>query len=102
MWKAILKAVVAVSARPEVRAWVQRRARKLIDKIRARAERRIGDLTAAAGLDPAPKPKLSRMIRTERDILHPGQVAVVDGKAYRIVRLLTSNARETVYEGVEA
>jgi hypothetical protein len=102
MWKHIIKAVLTLSHNPAVQQWVRRRARIIIDRIRNRAEKRIAGLYEAAGLDPAPKPKLSRMIRTDKDILHPGQVAIVDGKAYRVVRLISSSAAETVYEGIEA
>lgn len=51
---------------------------------------------------PAPKPRLARLIRMEKDVLKPGQVAALDGKLFRIVRLISSSATETVYEGVEA
>ena len=101
MWKLILSGLLALSRNPAVQQWARRRARLVIDKIRNRAESRIASISAAAGLDPAPKAKLSRMIRMEQDTLHPGQVVIEGGKAYRIVRLISSNAHETVYEAVE-
>lgn len=102
MWRLILKVVLAVSGRPEVRAWAQRKARKAVERIRNRAESQTAKIADAAGLDPAPKPKLSRLIRTEKDVLKPGQTVIVEGAPFRIVRLISSSARETVYEAVEA
>lgn len=101
MWKWVLRGLVALSQKPALRAWVQRKARIVADRIRHRAELRVAALYDSAGLD-VPKPKMTRLIRTEKDILRPGQVAVVDGKAFRVVRLVSSNARETAYEAVEA
>jgi hypothetical protein len=102
MWNLLLKGLLAVTSNPAVQQWAKRQALRLVDKIRNRAELKIADLHATVGLDPAPKPKLSRMIRTEKDILHPGQVAIVDGKAFRVIRLISSSAKETIYEGIEA
>lgn len=99
MWKWLLRAVLAASSNPAVQAWVKKRARKVIIGIQARAESQSAGLHAAAGLPPT-KAKLTRLIRTEKDVLHPGQVAIVDGKAIRIVRLMSSNKDETYYEGI--
>lgn len=102
MWKFILKGLLTASSNPAVRQWAQRKARKIIEAAALKANKQVAELSAAVGIDPGPKPKVATMIRTEKDILRPGQVAVVDGKAFRIIRLLSSNAKETVYEGVEA
>lgn len=103
MWRWVLRAVLAISRRPAVQQWVKRRARIVIEKVRQRAELTIAKLHAAADLGPAiPKPKLSRLIRTPQDILHPGQVVFVDGVAFRVIRLVSSNAQETAYEAIEA
>lgn len=101
MWKWIIRAALAVTSDPRVQQIARRQARRVIDKVRTRAEMRIARLYDAAGLEQTPKPKLSRLIRTEKDILRPGQIVIVDAKAYRVVRLLSSSAMETVYEGVE-
>jgi hypothetical protein len=101
-WKWVIKALLMLSQNPKAQAWARLKALKAINRIRSRTEQTTADLFDAAGLVPSPKPKMGRLIRTERDILKPGQVAVVEGKAYRVVRLISSHARETVYEAVEA
>lgn len=100
-WKLVVKTVLALSKKPEVRQWAQRQARKAIDRVRNRAELRIANLYDAAGLEATPKPKLSQLVRMEKDIAHPGQVVIVGNKAIRILRLISSGSRETVYEGIE-
>lgn len=100
-WKLVVRAALSLSKKPEVRQWAQRQARKAIDRVRNRAELRIAGLYDAAGLEATPKPKLSRLIRMEKDILHPGQVVIVDQKGYRVIRLISSGSSETVYEGIE-
>lgn len=99
MWKHVLKLALAVSSNPAVLAWVKRKARQVIVGIQTKAESDSAALHEVAGLPPT-KAKLTRLVRTEKDILHPGQVAIVDGKAIRILRLMSSNAVETYYEGV--
>jgi hypothetical protein len=101
MWKWVLKGVLAISSNPAVQAWVKKKARKVIDKIQRNAEDSTAALHEVAGLPPT-KAKITKLIRTDKDVLHPGQVAIVDGKAYRVLRLMSSNAQETYYEGVEA
>lgn len=102
MWKWIIQAVLALSRNPKVQAWAKKKAVQAINSARQRGEQQAAALADVAGINPVPKPKVGRLIRTERDILKPGQVAIVDGKPYRVVRLLSSNAQETVYEAVEA
>ena len=101
-WKWIVQAVMYLSKDPKVQAWARLQALNAINRLRRKNETLVASLYDAAKLDPAPKPKAGRLIRTERDILKPGQVAIVEGRSFRIVRLLSSNARETVYEAVEA
>ena len=54
MWKYLLKAILYVSSNPVVRQWAQRKARKLIDGARDKAEGRATDLADAVGIDPPP------------------------------------------------
>jgi hypothetical protein len=51
MWKLVLRAVRAASKNPAAQQWVKRRARRLIDLIRLRAEKRITGLQDAAGIE---------------------------------------------------
>lgn len=99
MWKWILKAVAAASSDPRVQAWVKRKARDLASRVRINAEKKIAGLHETAGI-PTAVVKLTQLVKTDKDVLRPGQVAIVDGKAIRIVRLISSHATETIYEGV--
>lgn len=105
-WKWVLRAVLAVSQNEAVRGWVRRRAKSLIDAARKRAEARIADFTAMADDDPpadaTPGAKVSVLVRTPKDTLRPGQVTLVDDRELRIIRLLSSNPTETVYEAEAA
>lgn len=94
MWKWILRAAVAIAQSP----WAKEKAHAVIQKLRERAEAKAKDVATAAGIDLPPTFKASRIIRTPADTLKPGDVVGVDGGKYRITRLLSSSARETVYE----
>lgn len=48
MWRWVLRAVFTLSRNPAVQEWARRRAYVVIDKIRARAERRIAALCDVA------------------------------------------------------
>lgn len=101
-WKLFLKSVLYVAKKPAVQQWARTQARKAVERMRRRTEKKAAIIYASVGLDPAPKPKLSTLVRTDRDILRPGMVVVQDGRALRVARLISSNVKETVYEAVDA
>jgi hypothetical protein len=108
-WKWIIQAVLALSQNPKVKAWAKAKALEAVSNLTIKSDRQAAELldvvglkTVAASIEASvPKPKMGRLIRTERDVLKRDQVAMVDGKSYRVTRLLTSNAKETVYEAIE-
>jgi hypothetical protein len=56
MWSWILKAVVAVSKNPAVRAWVEKKALEIIAKLRAKAEAKAAAVAASASIPVPPHP----------------------------------------------
>jgi len=96
MWKIILWGAVRLGHNE----WARSAAKDAIANLRRRTDLKIHAIASAAGIAvPAVADiRQGRIIRTRTDSLKPDQVVLVDGQRFRIARLISSSALETVYE----
>jgi hypothetical protein len=96
MWKWVLKAAI-YAGKSE---WARAAAKKVIERLRRRLDRKLQAVADAAGIavPPVDEIRQGRIVRARSDIFKPGQVVLVAGERFRISRLLSHSATETVYE----